>query len=157
MRTDAGFHADQAGWYVGEPRFHLPTRPLLPQHDGAARIMAHDVERVLADIDADHGDRSIGCPRHGVLLVFGAPCQLRLLAGQEHGRTIPLSDIPLVPPATFETSPGIRYADDFAVIGRGTVKDQKHGPAIVRSVGGVTGPCIGPLIGGGAARYATAR
>jgi hypothetical protein len=26
-----------------------------------------------------------------VLLVFGAPCQLRLLAGQEHGRTIPLA------------------------------------------------------------------
>jgi hypothetical protein len=47
----------------------------------------------LADIDADHGDRGIGCLRHGVLLVFGAPCQLRLLAGQEHGRTIPLGDI----------------------------------------------------------------
>jgi hypothetical protein len=29
-----------------------------------------------------------------VLLVFGAPRQLRLLAGQEHGRTIPLGDIP---------------------------------------------------------------
>jgi hypothetical protein len=28
-----------------------------------------------------------------VLLVFGAPCQLRLLEGQEHGRTIPLTDI----------------------------------------------------------------
>jgi hypothetical protein len=28
-----------------------------------------------------------------VLLVFGAPCQLRLLAGQEHGRTIPLTDM----------------------------------------------------------------
>jgi hypothetical protein len=28
-----------------------------------------------------------------MLLVFGAPCQLRLLAGQEHGRTIPLGDI----------------------------------------------------------------
>jgi hypothetical protein len=28
-----------------------------------------------------------------VLLVFGAPCQLRMLAGQEHGRTIPLADI----------------------------------------------------------------
>jgi hypothetical protein len=28
------------------------------------------------------------------LLVFGAPCQLRWLAGQEHGRTIPLTDIP---------------------------------------------------------------
>jgi hypothetical protein len=24
----------------------------LPQHDGASRIVAHDMERVLADIDA---------------------------------------------------------------------------------------------------------
>src|SRR6202790_4821317 len=93
MCADAGFHADPARWYIGEPRFHLATRPFLPQHDGAARIVAHDVERVLADIDADHGDRGIGCLRHGVLLVFGAPRQLRLLAGQEHGRTIPLADI----------------------------------------------------------------
>src|ERR1700731_4133999 len=30
--------------------------------------------------------------RHSVLLVFGAPCQRNLLAGQEHGRTIPLAD-----------------------------------------------------------------
>jgi hypothetical protein len=30
--------------------------------------------------------------RHGVLLGFGAPCQLALPAGQEHGRTIPLTD-----------------------------------------------------------------
>ena len=29
----------------------------------------------------------------GVLLVFGAPCHLRLLAGREHGRTIPSPDI----------------------------------------------------------------
>jgi hypothetical protein len=28
-----------------------------------------------------------------VLLVFGAPCQLRLLAGSEHGRTFPLPDL----------------------------------------------------------------
>jgi hypothetical protein len=70
--------ADQARRYIGEPRFHLATRPLLPQ-----RIV--DVERVLADIDADYGDSGIGCLRHGVLLVFGAPCQLRLLAGQERG------------------------------------------------------------------------
>jgi hypothetical protein len=28
-----------------------------------------------------------------VLLVVGAPCQLKTLAGQEHGRTIPLTDI----------------------------------------------------------------
>ena len=31
--------------------------------------------------------------RHGALLVFGAPCQLQSLAGQEHGRTIPLADL----------------------------------------------------------------
>jgi hypothetical protein len=30
-----------------------------------------------------------------VLLVFGAPCQLKTLAGQEHGRTIPLPDMPV--------------------------------------------------------------
>ena len=52
------------------------------------------MERVLADIDANHGDCSVECLRHGVLLVFGTPCQLRSLAGQEHGRTIPLADIP---------------------------------------------------------------
>ena len=28
-----------------------------------------------------------------MLLVFGAPCQRNLLAGQEHGQTIPLADI----------------------------------------------------------------
>src|SRR6476646_5665471 len=79
-------------------------RPLLPEHDGAARIMAHDVEQVLAVIDPDHGDRAIGCLRHGVLLVFGAPCQLRLLAGQEHGRTIPLADLaPVTSRLSFRT------------------------------------------------------
>src|SRR5258707_9302945 len=83
MCADAGFHADQARWYVGEPRFHLATRPLLPQHDGAARIVAHDVERVLADIDADHGgDCALELLGHGVLLVFGAPSQ-HSIAGRE--------------------------------------------------------------------------
>src|SRR5258707_8330487 len=55
--------------------------------------MTHDVERVLADIDADHGDRCVEFLRHGVLLVLSAPCQLLILAGPEHGRTIPLADI----------------------------------------------------------------
>ena len=27
-----------------------------------------------------------------MLFVFGAPCQLQTLAGQEHGQTIPLAD-----------------------------------------------------------------
>jgi hypothetical protein len=51
------------------------------------------VERILADIDADHGDRCVEFLRHGVLLVLGAPCQLVVLAGPEHGRTIPLADM----------------------------------------------------------------
>ena len=72
--------------------FHLPTRPLLTQHNRTTLIVANNVERVLADIDADYGDCGTSCLGHGVLLVFGAPCQLLSLAGQEHGRTIPLAD-----------------------------------------------------------------
>src|ERR1700757_4854685 len=92
MRTDAGLHADQARRHIGEP-FNLATRPLLTQHDCTAAIEADDVERVLADIDTDYGNCVVEIVRHSVLLVFGAPCQLRSLTGQEHGRTIPLTDI----------------------------------------------------------------
>jgi hypothetical protein len=56
----------------------------------ATPILADDVERILANIDAGDGDCSIEFLRHSVLLVFGAPCQHLMLAGQEHGRTIPL-------------------------------------------------------------------
>src|SRR6516225_1632496 len=80
MRADAGLHPNQARRQIGEPRFNLATRPLLPQHDRTAPIVAHDVERVLADIDADHGDCAIGFLRHGVLLVFATPAQLLSLA-----------------------------------------------------------------------------
>src|SRR5258707_2149087 len=73
--------------------FHLVARPLLAQDDRATPIESRDVKRVRADIDTDHGDSRIELVWHGVLLVFGAPCQLRLLAGPEHGRTIPLADI----------------------------------------------------------------
>src|SRR6185503_4576084 len=76
MRTDAGLHADQAGWDIGKPCFHLAARPLLTQHNCAAIIEADDVERVLANIDADYRNRSPCCRRHGVLLVSGAPGQL---------------------------------------------------------------------------------
>ena len=93
MRTDTGLHADQARWHVGKACFHLATRPLLSQHNRTAPIKADNMERVLADIDADYGDYTMSCLGHGVLLVFGAPRQLRSLAGQEHGRTIPLADI----------------------------------------------------------------
>src|SRR5260370_42698619 len=59
MRADEGLHTDQARRQVGEPRFRLAARPLLPQHDGTALTLANDVERVLADIDADYGGRSV--------------------------------------------------------------------------------------------------
>src|SRR5262249_23229312 len=82
MRADAGLHADQARRQIGEPCFHLSARPFLSQHDRTAPIMAHDVERVLADIDADHGDCAVEFLRHGVLLLLWCPRgQLRLLAG----------------------------------------------------------------------------
>ena len=67
----------------------------------AALIKANNVERVLTNIDADYGYRGFECLRHSVLLVFGAPCQLRSLAGQEHGRTIPLADPYLAFPRMF--------------------------------------------------------
>jgi hypothetical protein len=93
MRADAGLHADQARWHVGKPGFHLATGPLLPQHNGSPLIETHDVERVLADIDADDRDHNVDFLRHGMLLLFGATCQLTCWAGKEHGRTIPLAVI----------------------------------------------------------------
>jgi hypothetical protein len=54
------------------------------------------VERILANVDADEADRILESFCHGVLVVFGAPRKHRLLVGREHGRTIPLSDIPSV-------------------------------------------------------------
>jgi hypothetical protein len=51
----------------------LATRPLLAQHQASTPILADDVERILADIDADHGDFAVELLGHGVLLVFGAP------------------------------------------------------------------------------------
>jgi hypothetical protein len=55
--------------------------------------VADNMERVLANIDADHGDCALELLGHGVLLVFGAPCQLLSLVGQEHGRTNPLPEV----------------------------------------------------------------
>jgi len=93
MRPNAGFHTDQARWEVGQSRLDLTARPLLPQHDRTTLVMADDVERVLADIDADNGDHAVLILGHGVLHRMAAPRQRAPLVGQEHGRTIPLSDI----------------------------------------------------------------
>jgi hypothetical protein len=53
---DANAHANLAPWQIGMPCFHLAARSFLAQHDGAAIIVANDVERVLADTDANYGD-----------------------------------------------------------------------------------------------------
>jgi hypothetical protein len=83
MCADAGLHADQARRQVGKSGLHLAARPLLAQHNGTTLIVAYDVERVLADIDANHGDCSVECLGHGVLLVLGAPSQgLKLVGGR---------------------------------------------------------------------------
>jgi hypothetical protein len=78
-------------------------RPLLPQHDGAALILAKDVERILADVDADYGGRSVevsvrSCSLSSV--TAGIACwQARSTAGpsysdvpsQAHGVLFPIS------------------------------------------------------------------
>ncbi len=61
--------------------------------EGSSCVQPYDVERVLADIDADYGDCIAEIVGHG-----GAPCLWRPLpdsplAGQEHGRTIPLPEV----------------------------------------------------------------
>src|SRR6516165_2728237 len=53
------------------------------------------MECVFADINADHGNCAVEALRHGVLLCLWSPLPDSSLAGQEHGRTIPLADIVL--------------------------------------------------------------
>ena len=92
MRADAGFHPDQTRREIGKPRLHLAARPFLTQHHRAALIETNNVQKVLADIDANHRNRCIGLLRHGVLLDFGAPgASFACWRGPEHGRTIPLA------------------------------------------------------------------
>src|SRR5215468_6770967 len=81
MGADASLHADQARWQVGKSRLHLATRPFLPQYDRTTPIVPYGVERVLADIDADHRDCAIGLLRHGVLLVFAAQGSVSITGG----------------------------------------------------------------------------
>src|SRR2546430_838496 len=56
----------------GEAATVLPAgrRPFPPQNDHTT--LAYDVERVLTDIDAEYGIRSLCSRRHGVLLFSDA-------------------------------------------------------------------------------------
>src|SRR5215471_18634010 len=102
MGADASLHADQARWQVGKSRLHLATRPFLPQHDCTTPIVPYDVERVLADIDADHRDCAIGLLRHGVLLVFAAPDSVSISGGAGAWPDHPISGSQ---PSDCETAP----------------------------------------------------
>src|SRR6516225_5975969 len=51
------------------------------------------MECVFADINADHGNCAVVALGHGVLLCLWSPLPDSSLAGQVHGRTIPLADI----------------------------------------------------------------
>ena len=93
MPADAGFHADQAGRQVRQPVGKLPARPFLPQHDRAALVQTDGVERILADVDADHGDLGQCIAGHGRAPSKAPLIQRASLVGQEHGRTIPLAAI----------------------------------------------------------------
>ena len=79
----------------GPRSFHLPTRPLLAQHQGSTPILADDVERTLADVDPDHGDFAAQFLGHSLFSV--PPRQLGVLGGLEHGR--PFSAVLASPPA----------------------------------------------------------
>ena len=55
-----GLHADQTRRDVGQPLRELGAGELDAQHDGAALILADEMERVLAQIDAQGGNGSRG-------------------------------------------------------------------------------------------------
>src|ERR1700730_5069184 len=56
------------------------------QADGTALILANDVERVLADIDADYGGAVSSFLSHGVLSLSSVvPASIRLQGGSRDG------------------------------------------------------------------------
>jgi hypothetical protein len=52
---------------------------------------------------------SIEFLRHDVLLVFGAPCQRSVRAGQEHGRDHPINGKPHAGYTTTDMAPALRF------------------------------------------------
>ena len=68
------------------------------------------MERVLPNIDTNYGDRILCCcSGHCVLLVW-APLASLSLAGQEHGRTIPLADMSSARFAAIQLEPNHRVS-----------------------------------------------
>src|SRR4051812_45492268 len=114
---DSCAHDGNASHRNPDSPFDLTTRPLLPQHDCATTIEPNDVERVLTDINADYGNRTLCCRSHGVLLVL-APLASLSLVGQEHGRTIPLADVKPGRNPALQQSPAIGASCAIVPFGR---------------------------------------
>ena len=70
----------------------------------------------------------MSCLGHGVLLVFGAPLPLYQLAGQEHGRTIPLTDLSLQEAVYF--CPCSYSARPSSTLARGVVSELRKVSAV---------------------------
>ena len=72
---------------------HCAARPSLDAQSWRAGRGGIELERVLGDLEADHGERGTECMGHCVQLGFGRPSQNSMPVGQEHGRAIPLTDL----------------------------------------------------------------
>ena len=92
MRSEVASIPIRHGGIFGKTSLYLATRPLLTQHDRTAIIEAYDVELVLPNMIRSAIAFCAAVHGHCVLLVR-APLASLSLAGQEHGRTIPLADI----------------------------------------------------------------
>ena len=92
MRPDTGLHADQTEWHIGKPGLNLATWPLLPQDNLPACVLTDNVEGVFTDIDANNDNSGVDL-RYMTCSSSLAPLASLSLAGQEHGRTIPLADL----------------------------------------------------------------
>jgi hypothetical protein len=88
MRSDAGLHPDQARRHIRKTSLYLATRPLLTQHDRTGSSRPTTWNEFFP----------ISTPTTAIAFCAAVPdiaCSLsgRPLAGQEHGRTIPLAEV----------------------------------------------------------------
>ena len=56
IRARSGFEADETGQQIGKAARKLVARYLDAHRDGPALVEADEVERVLADVEADRGN-----------------------------------------------------------------------------------------------------
>jgi hypothetical protein len=84
LYMDARYRVKHGSRAVNDSRLS-PNSPLIAWKRRWRQV--RDDASIATTFNPDYGDRTVESLRHGVLLVFGAHCQHRSLAGQEHGRT----------------------------------------------------------------------